>query len=104
MTLLLNESAIDGGRSRIGFAAPLLYALARREPPTLIDVVDGDNVIGDNAERFAVDCCFAGPGYDLASGLGTPLVDRIAQVLASPVTIEPSDRLPVVRGGRLAAR
>jgi kumamolisin len=104
MTLLLNESAVEGGRSRIGFAAPLLYALAAREPASLIDVVDGDNVIGDNAERFAVDCCFAGPGYDLASGLGTPLVDRIAQLLASPVTIAPSDRLPVVRAGRLGRR
>ncbi|MBY0274892.1 hypothetical protein K2Z84_06100 [Candidatus Binatia bacterium] len=102
MSLLLNESAVANGRPRIGFVNPLLYGLARRAPEVLVDIVQGDNVIGDNERQFPVDCCYAGPGYDLASGLGTPLLDRIASVLAIPVSIEPSDRLPVVRERRAA--
>jgi len=81
MVLHLNEYATATGRPRIGFANPLLYRLAAAAPWAFVDVVEGDNVIGDNDTRFAVACCNAAVGYDRASGWGSPLLDRVIAAL-----------------------
>lgn len=83
ITLLLNEHNASKRRPPIGFANPLLYTLARR-PSVFVDVVVGENVVGDQEERFAVDCCFAKPGFDMASGWGSLLVDRAVAALGAP--------------------
>jgi len=54
---------------------PLLYALAARQPQAFLDIVQGDNRL------FGSGCCSAAPGYDLASGLGSPRADAIAALL-----------------------
>jgi hypothetical protein len=54
---------------------PLIYSLARR-PGVYLDIVQGTNVIFGG-----VKCCSAGAGFDLASGLGSPLADQVAAQL-----------------------
>jgi len=98
LVLLLNEAAASAGRARVGFAPPLLYHLARSAPEAFVDVVQGDNVIGDNERRFDADCCFAGAGYDRTTGWGSLLLDRALAALERPrrlIAIEPRTRLPV---------
>jgi kumamolisin len=98
MVLLLNESAASAGRPRTGFAPPLLYHLGRTAPDAFHDVVRGDNIIGDNEQRFDVDCCFAGEGYDLTSGWGSLLLDRALVAIEARtrlIAIGPRARLPV---------
>ncbi len=102
LVLLLNEAASSTGRPRVGFAPPLLYDLARRAPDAFLGVVDGDNIVGDNEHRFAVDCCFAGPGYDLTTGLGSLLLDRALAALGEHrklIPIRPATRLARRRPG-----
>jgi subtilase family serine protease len=97
ITLLLNEGAANAGRPRLGFANPLLYRLAARASRAYVDVVEGDNIVGDNEDRFDVDCCYAGPGYDKASGWGSLLLDRALDALEPAVSIAPRRGLAVRR-------
>jgi subtilase family serine protease len=62
---------------RIGFLNPLLY---RAPAADFGDVTQGQNASG-GVSGFA-----AGPGYDLASGLGTPTAALGAALCATPVT------------------
>jgi kumamolisin len=101
IALMLNEAGAGAGRPRIGFASPLLYRLATKERRVFVDVVHGNNIIGDNEHRFDVDCCFAHPGYDLTSGWGSLLIDRALDALGSRlIPIARGRRLPVVDGRR----
>jgi hypothetical protein len=55
----------------LGFLNPALYAVASgaNYSKAFIDIISGDNdVLGVNGGDYA-----AGPGYDLASGLGAPI-------------------------------
>jgi kumamolisin len=63
MTALMNQYFKAGHGGALGFMNPALYALARATPryPPFHDVTLGNNM-GYNA----------GPGYDMATGLGTP--------------------------------
>jgi len=54
------------------FVPPLLYSIAARAPQDFYDVTVGGNAI------FGGSCCPARPGYDLASGLGSPFANGIA--------------------------
>jgi hypothetical protein len=54
---------------------PLLYSTATKSPTAFVDITLGSNAI------YKVPCCRARDGYDLASGLGSPRVDRIAEHL-----------------------
>jgi hypothetical protein len=55
--------------------APLLYAIAARNPEAFYDITAGTN------SMFGGGCCTAGPGYDMATGLGSPRADQIAALL-----------------------
>ena len=60
----------NGGRL-IGDLNPLLYRIAADAPlPAFRDVTLGGNAVAD-----------AGPGYDMATGLGTPDVDNLVRNL-----------------------
>jgi subtilase family serine protease len=75
MIALWKQKAQQIGAPRPGFVPPLLYSLAKRSGAYL-DITLGTNVV------FArVNCCNAGPGFDLASGLGSPMADQIAALL-----------------------
>jgi hypothetical protein len=58
---------------RPGFVPPLLYSLAHHTPTAFLDITSGNNSVFSG-----VSCCSAGGGYDMASGLGSPLADEIA--------------------------
>ena len=73
---LVNQEAAAYGVGSIGFANPALYAIAASSAygTTFHDVVTGNNV---NGSGFAY---YAGPGYDLTTGLGSPqlaLIDAL---------------------------
>jgi subtilase family serine protease len=66
--LRINAERLAAGRARVGFLNPLLYGLLA---PTFTDVVTGGNDIFGNGI-----CCTAGPGFDMASGLGAPNIGQ----------------------------
>jgi len=72
MAVLVNQYLKKQGQKPIGFANPALYALAAGKPPfpPYHDVVTGTNLVFP-----------ATPGYDLASGLGTPDAYNLARDL-----------------------
>jgi subtilase family serine protease len=73
MIALWIQDARQRGLPRPGFVAPLLYSLASKG--AFVDVASGGNAI------FGGSCCSAGRGYDLATGLGSPMADQVAALL-----------------------
>jgi uncharacterized protein (TIGR03437 family) len=74
---LLNQYLVSKGQAQpgLGNVNPTLYRLARTTPAVFHDIIDGDNIVACGAGTL--DCpggsmgFRAGPGYDLASGLGS---------------------------------
>ena len=77
MIALWTQKAAQQGLPRPGFVPPLLYATRGKSPQAFVDITQGSN------ELFPVNCCTAAPGFDLTTGLGSPLADQIAGLLAS---------------------
>ncbi len=75
MIALWDQQARNTGGPRPGFVAPLLYTL-RDTPGAFLDITEGNNIVFSS-----VTCCAAGPGFDLASGLGSPIAPAIASLL-----------------------
>jgi subtilase family serine protease len=59
-----------------GFIAPMLYYIANHAPTSFLDITTGTNSVFSN-----LSCCQAGPGYDEATGLGSPIANLIAAQL-----------------------
>jgi len=57
----------------LGLINPALYAMKANNAPGLVPVTSGNNTVTftQNGKTFTVDGYQAGPGYNLASGLGT---------------------------------
>jgi len=57
----------------LGLINPALYAMSARHDPGLVDVTTGNNTaaFSQNGRKYTVRGFSAGPGYDLASGVGT---------------------------------
>ncbi|MDQ2829339.1 MAG: S53 family peptidase [Chloroflexota bacterium] len=74
MTVLINQYLKSNGLKPVGFVTPALYALAARSQahPPFHDVTVGGNLAYP-----------ATPGYDMATGLGTPDAWNLAQDLAT---------------------
>ena len=72
MIALWNQQARAAGKPRPGFVAPLLTVLAQHSPSSFLDVTDGTNAL------FGGSCCPARPGFDLASGWGSPFANAVA--------------------------
>jgi subtilase family serine protease len=84
---IANEARGRQGKPPVGQVAPLLYALAANRPTynqDFHDITVGDNVLAGSNLGFT-----ARPGYDLATGLGTPdvaqLVDDLTRGPKGPV-------------------
>jgi kumamolisin len=75
MIALWTQQARQRGLPRPGFIPPLLYTLAARSPQAFLDITQGTNSL------FGGRCCSAAPGYDMATGLGSPRADQIAALL-----------------------
>jgi subtilase family serine protease len=76
MIALWDQKAHQGGQPKPGFVPPLLYSIAAHAPTSFLDVE-----LGGNAVFGGVKCCTAALGFDLASGLGSPLADQVATQL-----------------------
>lgn len=61
---------VVGGRPRMPHLLPLLYQVAAERPDAFYDVVLGSNLLED-----------AGPGWDAATGLGSPNVPVMAEAI-----------------------
>jgi subtilase family serine protease len=69
----------------LGSINPTLYALAAQKSAAIVDVTKGNNGItfrGPGGNPVSVPGYEAGPGYDLASGLGTVDAAKLAPALA----------------------
>ena len=77
MVALWNQQARNQGLPKPGFVPPLLYATAKRNPEAFLDVTVGTNAL------FGGSCCPARPGFDLATGWGSPMADTVAGLLAT---------------------
>jgi subtilase family serine protease len=69
------QQAQQQGLPRPGFVPPLMYALANSNPEAFIDITQGGNAL------FGGSCCPARPGFDLATGIGSPMANAIAGLL-----------------------
>lgn len=76
MIALWDQQAHQSGLPNPGFVPPLLYSIAHHSAGSFLDITTGSNVVFSG-----VSCCTAGPGFDLASGLGSPLADVIVNQL-----------------------
>ena len=68
MIALWAQQARAQGKPKPGFVPPLLY----RNRAAFADITTGTNAL------FGGSCCPARPGFDLASGLGSPMANLIA--------------------------
>ncbi len=66
------------GFPSIGFANAWLYASAAGTKPAFVDITSGSNAVQ------LVGCCSAYRGYDMASGLGAPIMDGLYATLPKP--------------------
>ena len=72
MVSLINEERLQHGKPPMGFLNPFLY----QNPHAFTDVTEGTNAIGRG--NYALKFGFAAaPGWDAATGLGTPLFDKL---------------------------
>ncbi len=72
-----NRFSLQNGGMRMGFANPFLYHEFKVNPAMFHDVTSGDNNINGGITYTA------GTGYDLASGLGSVNVQRMATDLSN---------------------
>jgi kumamolisin len=69
MIALWTQAAHNQGKPKPGFVPPLVYSTAQRNPGAFVDVTTGTNAL------FGGSCCPARPGFDLATGWGSPLAN-----------------------------
>jgi uncharacterized repeat protein (TIGR03803 family) len=81
-TALANQQAAASGKPGVGFINPAIYAIGRSSSyaSAFHDITTGNNANG---------CCgtasfFAAPGYDLATGWGTPNGSNLISALLTP--------------------
>jgi subtilase family serine protease len=101
---LVDQSLRLHGHQDVGLANPLLYQIDHSPigPAVISDVTSNTNDLGPNIDGSPLLCCTAGPGYDLASGLGSVNLTAFALAAGSlvPSQVEvglelPSQRRPV---------
>jgi hypothetical protein len=79
---LVNQQAVAAGKSAIGFINPAIYEIASESiyNSAFNDITNGDNAWAPSSPGLF----YAGPGYDLCTGLGTPAGTNLINALASP--------------------
>jgi kumamolisin len=70
MIALWSQEAHSQGLPKPGFVPPQLYATAKKNSGAFLDVTVGSNAL------FGGSCCPARPGFDLATGWGSPMANR----------------------------
>ncbi len=82
LTALINQQAAVTGKSSVGFINPAIYRLYGQNNYTanFHDISVGNNVIATTVQQFT-----SGIGYDLCTGVGTPIGNElINSLLATP--------------------
>ncbi|MGO8839026.1 MAG: protease pro-enzyme activation domain-containing protein [Limisphaerales bacterium] len=94
-TALVNQQAVAGGKSTVGFINPAIYAIGKSANYTsdFNDIVTGNNFWDGSTTKFS-----AVPGYDLCTGWGTPAGENLIDALATV-----SDALAVAPGRGFAS-
>ena len=84
-TALVNEQALAGGRSTVGFINPAIYAIGNRlnYGSNFHDIITGNNTNAESDDLF-----YAVPGYDLCTGWGTPAGAGLINDLAKPDVLQ----------------
>jgi kumamolisin len=77
MIALWNQQAKNQGLKKPGFVTPLLYSLAKSTPQSFLDITQGTNAL------FGGSCCPTRPGFDLATGWGSPMANVVAASLTT---------------------
>lgn len=80
---LAKESAVAAGNEPpFPFARWLYERAAENQDAYFYDVVNGDNIVGDQTSKFPMDCCTADSGFDPASGWGMPKLSELIKAAA----------------------
>jgi uncharacterized repeat protein (TIGR01451 family) len=80
---LVNQQAVANGNSTVGFINPLIYSLA--SGPAYASYFH-DITTGNNTWSLSPNLFYAVPGYDLCTGLGTPIGNNLIAALAGAST------------------
>lgn len=86
-TALVNQQAAANGETNQGFINPAIYAIGKGLDSTYVTSIH-DIVLGDDTWTNSPDNFFAVPGYDLATGWGTPYGSNLINILA-PISTTP---------------
>jgi hypothetical protein len=89
---VINESRVGVGLGSLGFFNPRIYPLVGTD--NLRDIVEGSNGYGWDGINY-----YAGPGYDMCTGLGVPNMGPLTQTLSGAPTITvPPKSVEVLQG------
>jgi len=80
-TALVNQQAVAAGRPTVGFINPAIYTIGSSSgySSAFHDTTTGNNFSSSSPTRFS-----AVSGYDLCTGLGTPVGSALINALAGP--------------------
>jgi subtilase family serine protease len=83
--VLVDQLLRQDGKQSLGLANSLFYKIERRYASDNVfnDIQTGNNDLGayiPGGNRRPLGCCSAAPGYDRASGLGSPNLNKLALV------------------------
>ncbi len=106
---LIDELLRTHGKQNLGLANSLLYKVAKDDASSgaIVDVTTNDNDLGpylSGGGHHALGCCSAHAGFDLASGLGTVDLGKLAflatglQPAISKATVSLPSQRPVAHG------
>ena len=84
-TALVNQQANNRGFSPVGFLNPAIYSIGLN--PTLYATCFHDIITGNNTNLVVGNAYFAVPGYDLATGWGTPNGANLINALTASAPI-----------------
>ena len=76
MIALWTQQAKNLGLPRPGFVPPMIYATGKSHPGAFMDIAQGSNALFGGSLP-------ARPGYDLATGFGSPMANQIAAIRAA---------------------
>jgi len=80
---LLNDIRLNAGKPTLGYLNPWIYQTAAEVPNAFFDVVVGNNVVEDCCSKDQLGGFETAPGWDPATGVGTPNFEVLAQVVAN---------------------
>jgi kumamolisin len=100
LALVAERLSQTEGTGRLGQLLPQLYRFGSEQTRGLRERVFRDVVVGDNDPGLGTISFAAGPGFDLASGWGTPIADALAAAVGSPGRCEPAVGCLVPARGR----